>query len=631
MGINTQNKILTQQHRCDSNMTLNDFISFGSIRDGSHIQSLNLLRELIMKKLKWNEKRTVYLILQTLWQGIPVQNYDFKNPIFCGKFIKEIANQLAAIEDNWNQYYVLFCIVFMLRRMQEFKACDVSQYLIKCRTICKEWIQKIEHKMCHENENEEKVKCRDCIVSISLCQCFTFYEHLQTESDAIDWLVVMNHINENLAIYPHPTHHHLFLIQMFRIIEDEAKDFMHHIHPLINDEVLMRFVAQKWKDGSQGQVAYDFKRFGATDTYEYKSKDNALCLQINVRTGSFLKNGIPTLRLPKYITKCQSFQYLFKDTILEVDPCAKPNTFRTKYKIKQFDYQFEYDTVRNYKYVIIHQINDTNGTIFEFIPKKYVQQECIPQLMKEFDHWKDVKTNAIQFRRSRFDPETTMYTWHRIKKMIVRNKDHAILVHQDSFDNIRRVFNRLEETTHQYIWKDTKCGTITLELLRFGLKFEIKKNEISSLEYNMNVSLRQGLDTLVGLKHKLVLSDMNGNQKVLVPCGQVISHAQSTQINLSSESKQRVAVYMVDKVLKCLRAQTDVTEWIYLALLHAKTSYFLPDRFTKMTGTEFAIHWIQKQCYNDGEPYTKQQLHLFQSIAECAPTRTYYPSHLKCM
>eukprot|EP01083_Nonionella_stella_P031486 86221_1 len=105
MGINTQNKILTQQHRCDSNMTLNDFISFGSIRDGSHIQSFNLLRELIMKKLKWNEKRTVYLILQTLWQGIPVQNYDFENRSFCDMFIKEIANQLAAIEDNWNQYH----------------------------------------------------------------------------------------------------------------------------------------------------------------------------------------------------------------------------------------------------------------------------------------------------------------------------------------------------------------------------------------------------------------------------------------------------------------------------------------------------------------------------------------------
>jgi hypothetical protein len=67
------------------------------------------------------------------------------------------------------------------------------------------------------------------------------------------------------------------------------------------------------------------------------------------------------------------------------------------------------------------------------------------------------------------------------------------------------------------------------------------------------------------------------------------------------------------------------------ALLHAFTSFLLPDPLTGRTGTEEAIQWLQAGISQPWSPLTPPSIQVLQRIAQLTPRRVYYPADLKVM
>ena len=90
-------------------------------------------------------------------------------------------------------------------------------------------------------------------------------------------------------------------------------------------------------------------------------------------------------------------------------------------------------------------------------------------------------------------------------------------------------------------------------------------------------------------------------------------------------------VFILNDRLKIVQSTDSPTGWLYLALLHAKTSHSLPDKYTGMTGMERAFHLLNSTgCWSD-QPFDSLSLNILGQIADISPKVSYYPPHLTCM
>lgn len=65
--------MLASQSKCAQELAINEFITFGTLRAGGHLQWLNIAREIAAKGLSMERWEVQILIMQSIWQVGPVR------------------------------------------------------------------------------------------------------------------------------------------------------------------------------------------------------------------------------------------------------------------------------------------------------------------------------------------------------------------------------------------------------------------------------------------------------------------------------------------------------------------------------------------------------------------------------
>jgi hypothetical protein len=203
-------------------------------------------------------------------------------------------------------------------------------------------------------------------------------------------------------------------------------------------------------------------------------------------------------------------------------------------------------------------------------------------------------------------------------------------VHGEFFGRVASVLGKLDIARHITVTKSLD-GTLEAKLDRLSLTFFVNQDgALECREHNSIVDSSQDIGCLYGLFNKLVLRDKTGHsRRVLIPYGTIrvgrgTSH---TEVFVDSPNASRVKYYQysVDVNLGALLDTSGTTGSLYLAYLHAVTSFVLPDPMTNRSGTEEALHMLRQAKMKTSSPLGSDCVNLLGLIASLTPHRQCYP------
>ncbi|KAF4333347.1 hypothetical protein FBEOM_12860 [Fusarium beomiforme] len=150
---------------------------------------------------------------------------------------------------------------------------------------------------------------------------------------------------------------------------------------------------------------------------------------------------------------------------------------------------------------------------------------------------------------------------------------------------------------------------------------------------HMEVDREQAIGTLIGLENKLVLRDSQdpSGRSVLIPEGTVNCRKgcdveDHVDVSIDLETATRVHIYRLDPLLCRIISNGKVESKLYLAYLHALTSYCLPDPFIQRTGTEEAITILNSASIRAPTVFSEDAYATLFNIASLSPKRRFYPA-----
>jgi hypothetical protein len=436
------------------------------------------------------------------------------------------------------------------------------------------------------------------------------------------------------------------------------------------------FLQTHWKDAAGGRVEYWEPCDGPARAHWHRGKfvkpgrEDSI-VQVNVLRGEFLVDGNPVGRLPATITGRADYSRIFGDVVFEVQPAAgQRGKYVSLHALESTLFSFELDGDR----LIVVQRYEKKGDEYELIPHasfKGDDGDDLPvELIDGYSHWllKGPKGGVVVFRPVKFDDpgfnasrDKPDYRLALANNTVTETKSGRLLVdvRSKTFKEICGVMDRLDDSQFVHIFvpqhnhqheerhqqdaqNDYRPQII---LSRLGLHFVLDastcpgKIVIHSREHGgMRVDNEQNVDTLIGLRHGLVLRGAHDrtHRKILIPHGNIdrlpskLGH-QAVHIRLESLHSPAFFEYDIDRRFCKLHGAASKLAWLYLAQLHAETSHVLPDPLTGLTGTEMALQLLQSPRCWSSEPWDAAAIRILSAIAKLSPQRSYYPPHMKSM
>lgn len=170
-----------------------------------------------------------------------------------------------------------------------------------------------------------------------------------------------------------------------------------------------------------------------------------------------------------------------------------------------------------------------------------------------------------------------------------------------TFDTIARRLRPLEAAPFVIITEAE--GHVVVELPRYRLSFylDVDGQLQSRTHPGFVVDENQSAGVLFGLDNQLILRPVDIGRsahprRVLIPAGSISFAYQSTftkvTVDTSGEPNVRYHAFDIDTTLGRLVGNGTLYGRLYQALLHALTSYCLPDPLTSRTGVEVALELL---------------------------------------
>ncbi|XP_035705453.1 uncharacterized protein LOC118434914 [Folsomia candida] len=212
------NEVLARQCECPPNLSITEFVQFGSLRSGHRLQYRNIVLALTNDSLSWKAEEVFMLICQSQFQygkstssdGIVREAHQgLSDTIFATEILQILEDKIDSNEKKWSDPYTLCSLVAIAGRLLEIGTIDykfnlkqnVASFLRKCRKIACSWISKLQGLLAkaYAAPESEKNTLKMKLVLSALAATLTFYvspEHVDlvmtTSDDLLHWLIAMS-------------------------------------------------------------------------------------------------------------------------------------------------------------------------------------------------------------------------------------------------------------------------------------------------------------------------------------------------------------------------------------------------------------------------------------------------------
>ena len=661
----TQNRVIAEQRSCPADLSLPEFVSFGSLRaDGERTQWLNIKRELSSSNLQFNAEAVYILFRQAAWQAgsyndslYRVSHRECDDKVFCHELLSTLERNVESVKANWKSDNTLLIFTTITLRILSLSLNpDIKTMALgllqKIREIAHSWTEILGQTM-HDTMAPKVILrlLKRRLRSAILCKMTFDVDELDlpyvlaTANDVCTWILCSNTVHENTGNNSVELECDLRSL----LLRDQrlSHRLFRHLRTLVaqgNQGGLNNAIRHLWsgfEPTSDGWTALQdpSSQRWITSVTEAKTGKKAQRVLYDLLEGKLLVDGVPLGRLPKMYTESQSYLRILGAQLIQVFTADMEGMhYMSAQSINGYVIYFgirEKDISIRFK---------QGSQIWELVSHGVFSKDLPSAFITGYTHWLDIETGEVEFRPKNNPWKSSPDHWRLMYRQdsdseLIQGERKLVDVQSRTFAVATKIFGALDEWQHIHVTL-VNDNHLQVALPRLDLRFSLNaKGDLECNELRRIVNPDQSLGTLIGLSSRLILCRSEANARhhdrlLIIPEG-TITVSQSfrhVQVNISARNNNaRIFQYHIDASLQCLRPGADKLGNLYIAYLHALTSHVLPDPFTNSTGTEEALQLLRLNSMSLSKPASSQEAVLLTSIAALTPSRKYYPSHLKVM
>ena len=367
------------------------------------------------------------------------------------------------------------------------------------------------------------------------------------------------------------------------------------------------------------------------------SDSNPLMIDYHPVTGTLLVDGKPVEReLPPRLRGAHAIAHLFPNQRLVV---YASSLFGMTYKVA-FNPDGQEVHLGFRQGDLIVRAWTQNG-LWEYIPAGVFEANGdfdLPALLTvDCVHWLHLQSNIIEVRKMTRIWKSATGNWNINLNTCMATRRNCTLLEprSDLFQHFTSIFRGFEDPRHIAVYQPAGCALV-VDLRRYELSFNVRSDGILECpQLQATVDQDQDPGTWYGLSSKLVLRNLqNPSQRsIIVPLGPLIVRRRGIHVDVEIQKIDPVVVghFFLDTVLGRVTCASEPRLFYTKALLHACTSFCLPDRLTGKTGADEACHILATGSCQPYAPLTEFNKMLLNDIAELTPKRRFYPEDLCVM
>lgn len=661
------NTAIASQSACPIDMVLEEYKELATIPLGHHIQLANILLQLSMPGVDFKKPDTTLVLLQCLHQTGPKAPHVlreahefFSSPESTTSLLINLTTALQRVQKNWESAQaVRTFIAIAVRALSVTSSATVRDaslvFLKRARHVALGWVLGLREKAFTAKDHDHRTAFILKSVEIALICVSTFdvdshYVPGILSQDASILFQSSIVIQEGEHVQAGSQN------QCLAVLDANAKRLLHRIHQLLKQNCLHAHlddaIHKSWSSYVPGATGWktvsESGDHWLITTTAGAGDSGGLRVHYNLLSGELLVNGLPLDQPPKLYREDPLYARLFGRAIVEVMPCSYPGfPFSTK---RTFGDGQKVQLGITSGYFTVKATRDSNA-VETILP--YLIQGLPTHFQLDYVHWLDASTNTVQFRPAGdpWNPSShAMWTLSKHGKRWQLAKDgcHVAGVESSTSRRVCHILRPLASdpaTIHQVVHAERHATVLRIDIPSIRVGFSITQGTsamMSREEGSMCVDSDQSLGALIGLESKLVLrparclSPQTSNRKVLIPESMNVEHSQidgHANVGVSKTSLiSTVHILEVDALLGRLVAKgNDVGCALYVAYLHAITSFCLRDPLTQMTGTEQALTMLRGAGVHSFDRLTQAQVDTLHKIGRLSPRRSFYPRDKRVM
>ena len=661
-------EIVASQFQHPRNMSIHEFGAYQRAISGVSRRWITLVMELGSTNLNFSDPKTSRLFERLALQSGPLRKDDdsdalreahqiFRQESFCQRLEEQIQKRLDGMASNHRDVSSLHVLVTLSIRLyflaqSEAARTRASSLLRKTRTLAVGWIDQLRTELRNSSDGNVAKKCAShALWAALLCrQSFVVFNHGKVDGDIPEAEDIHQFFQSSIALSEN----------LFVGLDQLSPDLMallrsdltlvHSMRDSILEwtskftSYLEKSIGETWADAGSTNARV-FSSWLPLEDSEWllattiaTSTTNSQIIHYHILHGHLLIDGKPLGTLPLDIREHEVVRELFPNQNLLARPSGLMGgmEYHLVTPVEDHEIHFGY---RNDQLVIRAKFKDH---LWEHVPRTVFKNEAgvldIPYgLVEECVHWLNLNTGRLEMRRK---PRI----WYQLpgnwilnvkKRRAIRNRTAdklgtALVEPRSSAGTqIYQILQSFEELSRVTIFQPLHPGgKLSVEMKRLELRFDVRKGLLSSAQLRAEVDPDQDIGCLYGLESKLVLrSIINQKQRsVLIPVGGVpIWKRVGIHVGVQIENKGTHAQFFVDPVLGRLKSPPEPALLYLKALVHALTSFPLPDELTGRTGTEEALLSLKS---GSSRPWTSLggiPKTLLATLSRLGPKRVYYP------
>ncbi|PLB47177.1 hypothetical protein P170DRAFT_412866 [Aspergillus steynii IBT 23096] len=646
-------EIMTRQNECPVNVTVHEYTTYQRLLQGQATRWLSLLRELGSSNLNFSQEATMHLISYLALQAGPnpvhtplrLVHEVFEDAEFCHQLTTQVERILSQICNNWRESFCMDMLLTLILRILNLGpksvATEALRLLHRVRHVTSEWAQKIRHEIQGgvPTETVERLSIYGLLSGILCKQTFSIPEGRSTDYNSLRTffaacLAVQENIQDPTQL---PPTIQKILVRDLRVTS--YMDLFLRNHLPLDPICIESAIKTVWPHAASDERAYGpWKMLRKSDWWmesqiiatEFFRSQN---VHYHPLDGHLLVDGKPVGKLPSQFRDSPNVQELFGNEHLLIFPSAMRGM------------EFMLATPRERHTVHFGRIKDqvvvrahVKGNFLHLVPRQSFgtggQADLPATLLIDCFHWLNLKTNQLEVRRKK-----NMWWFNRVGNWTIdiptrqafRKTGDLVDPHSGLFRQVAKIFDGFEDRENISVIQPTSRN-ILVEMKRMDLSFNVNaKGNLVCTQLHAEIDPDQDAGTWYGLQSGIVMRETSNRRQrsVIVPTGSPRYHRCGPHVLVKMTNDGQYGRYLIDSTLGRLKCEPDPLLVHTKSLLHALTSFPIPDTLTGRTGTEEAIACLNSASSQPWNPVGPSRADPLIHLTQLTPRRAYYPVHLK--
>ncbi|KAM3477573.1 hypothetical protein MY5147_002645 [Beauveria neobassiana] len=657
-------EVVANQDDCPSGMSHHEFNSYQAAISGAYRRWMVLALELGSTNLNLSDRSTVKCFKRLALQSGPPQStakWDalgkfhsvFLDSGFCETLQHQLCLRLSALQSSRRDLdgmsVVITCALRLFHLRQENSESSVVKLLQEARSLLSLWISQYRQEVRCARDGKTAQSYASSAVWASLLsrQTFTtgsFNDHTLDETEALHFFRASIAFSENLivnldAVSPDLQQLLAQYVSWAYTVDDEIKQMT-----LRNTLALETAINETWTHAGETETR-SFSKWKFCDGGNWLTARTAATPLVSSQTihyhpiqGHLLIDGKTLGRLPLAMQEDAGITELFQGQHLLTRASG----------VAGMEYQI-INSVNNHEVHVGMSENEViirarfNGHLLQYVPRSifrsYTTSDLPTGLVEDCVHWLNLQTGELEMRRkpgiwtrkrSNWVLDVRSHTAVRGRGRTLTKEGTSLVEPQsDMGRTIASIFRHFEDPGNLTIFQPlSDKGRLSVEIKRLEMRFFVnRKGLLQSNQLKSEIDPIQNIGTLHGLQSKIVLRNTANprRQSVIVPFGPCFWERNGPHVSVRILNDGHYALFTVDPLLGRLNCAPEPALFYMKALIHALTSFPLPDKLTGRTGTEEACMCLTAAQSQPWKPLNPKPRNVLSMIMNLSPKREYYP------